>query len=418
MSTGSTNVLLIEDSPDFAELIEQWLSSAPAEERFNLSWTDSLGQGLKRLAGGDVSVVLLDLSLPDSDGLATFAALREHAKGIPVIVLSAADSEPLALRMIQDGAENYLVKSSCTADLLFRAVRYAIVRHRAQVSKLDRETTSRPRMFGVIGAKGGVGATTLACNLAQELFRQTAEQVLLADFDVQAGSVSFQMGIKPKYSLLDAINDLDHLDASLLKGFVTQIGTDLPILASPCLLGGTEPDAASMCRLVDLARSLYRWTVLDLGPLSCFSRSVLHSVDEIFVVTTPAAPALYETKRMIDGFLQAGLACDRIRPIVNKVDQSKPWVGGELSQMFGVQVHASLPRAGQELNEAYVERRLPAENTKIRKEIAKLARRMAGLPEPSWKEGLLRFHPFGGRSRNGNRPSSGADATSGVETNA
>lgn len=418
MSTGSTNVLLIEDSPDFAELIEQWLSSAPAEERFCLSWTDSLGQGLKRLAGGDVDVVLLDLGLPDSDGLPTFAALREHAKGIPVIILSAADSEPLALRMIQDGAENYLVKSSCTADLLFRAVRYAVVRHRAQLSKLSLETTSGPRVLGVIGAKGGVGATTLACNLAQELRRQTGEPVLLADLDVQAGSVSFQMGIKPNYSLQDAINDIDHLDASLLTGIVTQTGTDLPVLASPSLLGAAEPDAASVRRLIDLARSLYRWTVLDLGPLSCLSRSVLNSVDEIFVVTTPAAPALFETKRMIAGFVEAGLSRDRIRPIVNKVEQSKPWLGGELKQMFGVPVHASLPSAKQDLNEAYVERRLPAENTKIRKEIAKLARKVAGLPEASSRGGLLGFNPFSGRSRKANPPSSGTNPTAGVESNA
>jgi len=401
MKTGSTNVLLIEDNPDFAELIELWLSSAPAEESFCLSWTDSLGQGLKRLAGGDVDVVLLDLSLPDSDGLPTFAALKDHAKGVPVIILSAADSEPLALRMIQDGAENYLVKSSCTADLLFRALRFAIVRHRAQLSKTNGEPTSAPRVLGVIGAKGGVGATTVACNLAQELYRQTAEQVLLADLDIQAGSVAFQMGIKPEYSLLDAIKDIDHLDSSLLKGIATQTGTELHILASPSLLGASELDAASVRRLVDLARTLYRWTVLDLGSLTSLSRSVLSCADQVLVITTTAIPALYETKRMIDGFVQAGFSCDRIRLIVNQGERSQPLLAQELKQMFGMQVHASLPSAVQDLNEAYVERRLPAENTRIRKEIAKLARKVSGVPEPSSKGGLSRFHPFSGRSSQG-----------------
>jgi Flp pilus assembly CpaE family ATPase len=419
MNTASLNVLLIEDNPEFAELIEQWLSSAPAEEGFVLSWADSLGQGLKRLAGGAVDVILLDLSLPDSDGMPTFASLRDKAKGIPIIILSAADSEPLALRLIQEGAENYLVKSGCTAGLLFRALRYAIVRHRAQSSKLKGETIpGSSRVLGVIGAKGGVGATTVACNLARELHQQTAEQVLLADLDIQAGSVSFQMGLEQRYSVLDAVADIDHLDSSLLKGIVTHPGTDLPVLASPSLLGAAEPAADSVRRLVDLARPFYRWIVIDLGPLNCLSRNVLNSADEVFLVTTPAIPALYGAKRMIDGFLQAGLSADRIRLIVNQVEQTQPWLAGELKQMFGLQVHASLPVAKQDLNEAYVERRLPAENTKLRREIARLARRAAGLPEPQVKVGLSLFNPFSGRSRKPLEPSPGGNTPIRVESNA
>jgi Flp pilus assembly CpaE family ATPase len=399
MNRECVNVLLIEDSPDYAELVAQWLTPATAEETFRLSWTDSLAQGLNRLDDRDVDVVLLDLSLPDSDGLPTFTAVRRQARGVPVVVLSAADSESLALRTIQDGAEDYLTKSGCTADLLLRAVRYAIVRHQAQVSKLNGKSATKPRVIGVTGAKGGVGATTLACNLAQELHGQTGEKVLLVDLDIQAASVSFQMGIEPKYSILEAINNIDRLDSSFLEAIVTQAGKDLPVLASPALLGAGELDAGSVRRLVDLARSHYRWIVLDLGPLNPFSRSVLDSADEVLVVTTRAIPALYETKRMIDRFVEAGLSCDRIRLIVNKAEESQPWSAREVKQMLGIQEYASLPSATQDLHKAYIQRRLPAENTRIRREIARLARKVAGLPEPPSKRGISQFLPFGERSR-------------------
>jgi len=185
-----------------------------------------------------------------------------------------------------------------------------------------------------------------------------------------------------------------------LEAIVTQTGNDLPILASPALLGTGELDAGNVRRLVDLARSLYRWIVLDLGPLNPFSRSVLNSADEVFIVTTPAIPTLYETKRMIDRFVEAGLSCDQIRLIVNKGEESHSWSTREVKQMFGIQEYAILSGASQDLHDAYIQRRLPAENTRIRKEMARLARKVAGLPEPPSKRGISQFLPFGERSHN------------------
>jgi DNA-binding NarL/FixJ family response regulator len=90
--------------------------------------------GLNRLAQGGVDVVLLDLGLPASNGLETFTKMKARASGIPIIILSAAGSELLALQMIQEGAADYLVKSACGAAALVRAVKYAVVGHRWHVA--------------------------------------------------------------------------------------------------------------------------------------------------------------------------------------------------------------------------------------------------------------------------------------------
>src|SRR5579864_7239529 len=103
MDRNTLNVLLIEDSQDYAELVQEWLSGSGEEVSFVLSWTDSLAAGLDRLEKGAVDVVLLDLGLPDSDGVDTFLATRRRAPNLPIIVLSAAGSESLALQMIQQG---------------------------------------------------------------------------------------------------------------------------------------------------------------------------------------------------------------------------------------------------------------------------------------------------------------------------
>jgi DNA-binding response OmpR family regulator len=133
MEQKPLNVLMIDDSPDYAALVRVWLSGTGEEAGYVLNWSDSLAAGLERLARGFVDVVLLDLGLPDSDGVETFLATRAHAPGIPVIILSGADSESVACQMIQEGADDYVVKSTCTAALLARTLRHAVIRRKMQV---------------------------------------------------------------------------------------------------------------------------------------------------------------------------------------------------------------------------------------------------------------------------------------------
>ncbi|SPE38574.1 hypothetical protein SBA6_900012 [Candidatus Sulfopaludibacter sp. SbA6] len=203
---------MIEDNPDYAELVQHWLSTSGEDVRFVLDWTDSLAGGFERLARGGVDVVLLDLGLPDSSGMGTFLSLRDRAEGIPIVILSAGDDEPQALQLVQEGAENYLCKSSSDRQLLIRALRYAVVK-RSQAARAGGGIAGqRSTVVGVIAAKGGAGATTVVCSLAAELRRQTEKSVLLADLDLDGGMASFLSGLEPKYSLEDVIENLPRLD--------------------------------------------------------------------------------------------------------------------------------------------------------------------------------------------------------------
>ena len=95
LTAQTLTVLLIEDNPDYAKVIQQWLSQSGGEVEYLLNWTDSLAESRRRLARGNVSVILLDLNLPDSEGAATFTAVRSQAPEIPVIILSAGDDVAL-----------------------------------------------------------------------------------------------------------------------------------------------------------------------------------------------------------------------------------------------------------------------------------------------------------------------------------
>ncbi len=128
------NVLLIEDNRGDARLIQEYLNEVEGLS-FHVEFADRFAAGLERLARGGVDVVLLDLSLPDSRGLETFVRLHAEAPGVPVVVLTGFNDEVLAVKAVQEGAEDYLVKGYVNSNLLARSLSYAIERYRRRVAE-------------------------------------------------------------------------------------------------------------------------------------------------------------------------------------------------------------------------------------------------------------------------------------------
>jgi DNA-binding response OmpR family regulator len=122
-------VLLIEDNPADARMIREMLSGLQ-DAALELDTVDRLSTGIETLAREGLDAVLLDLSLPDSQGLDTFLGLRERAGGVPVVLLTGLDDEALAIRAVHEGAQDYLIKGQVNGPLLSRALRYAVERNK------------------------------------------------------------------------------------------------------------------------------------------------------------------------------------------------------------------------------------------------------------------------------------------------
>jgi diguanylate cyclase (GGDEF)-like protein len=129
-------VLVIEDSPVDAAVVRRMLERAPGLVP-TIDLAPTLDAGLAHLQRGETDVVLLDLSLPDSQGLGTFTRLAEAVPGVPMIVMSASDDEAIAEEAVRTGAQDYLVKGQVTPESLGRAIRYALERHRLLASLRD-----------------------------------------------------------------------------------------------------------------------------------------------------------------------------------------------------------------------------------------------------------------------------------------
>ena len=129
MADKTLKILLIEDNPGDARLIEEFLSESETTG-LKLEWVERLSQGLERLNKGDMEVVLLDLSLPDSKGFDTFLTLNKKAPGVAIIVFTGLDDREMGMRAVQAGAQDYLVKGKVDSHILIRSIQYAIERQR------------------------------------------------------------------------------------------------------------------------------------------------------------------------------------------------------------------------------------------------------------------------------------------------
>ena len=138
---------LIEDNPGDIRLLQEYLKEGSAYQ-FHLTQEGRLSTGLERLAEAHFDAVLLDLSLPDSQGLDTLVRLHEAAKDLPIVVLTGIEDEVLGVILVQAGAQDYLVKGQVSGPLLRRSLRYAIERNRMEGALRDSEERFRSLVEG------------------------------------------------------------------------------------------------------------------------------------------------------------------------------------------------------------------------------------------------------------------------------
>ena len=170
-------VLLVEAEPEGLSGIKEAISSL-GDADLELEWAGQLSAALGRLSQGGIDLVLLDLNLPDSQGIATFERAYAFAPDVPIVVLTELDDEEVALGTVQGGAQDYLVKGQVSQDLLRRSVRYAVERHR--LSSALRSLSLIDDLTGLYNRRGfsDLGEQHLM------LARRTARTVLLVYLDV------------------------------------------------------------------------------------------------------------------------------------------------------------------------------------------------------------------------------------------
>lgn len=178
MTDIQSKVLLIEDNPGDVRLVQEMLDEGPGFA-FDIECLGRLDSGVERLAKGGIDLLLLDLDLPDSQGLDTFIKAHTQATEVPIVVLTGFDDEKLGLNAVQKGAQDYLVKGKIDGNQLVHAVRYAIERNRAE--KTFKKMAYHDPLTGLPNRRGFGILAQLQLKIAKR--KKGSMLLLYADFD-------------------------------------------------------------------------------------------------------------------------------------------------------------------------------------------------------------------------------------------
>jgi pilus assembly protein CpaE len=382
MASSEYRVLLLEDNAVNALLVRKMLERAD-NPRFEISHADSLLKALDLLANTAFDAALVDLNLPDSSGIETFLAIQRNAPGLAVVVLSGMDDEALSMKAVELGAQDYLSKAALNAPELVRALQYGVIRTR-KLTEERRPAQQQAGVLAVLGSKGGVGATTLACHMAREWKRQTAETVLVTGVDENAAGIAYLMKAATQYTLGDAAQNLHRLDADLWKAYVATAADGVDVLAPPGAATFTgQLEAERIRHVLRFARGNYQRIVLDLGVLDAVALSLLEDVTQVMVVASEDLPALWEAGRLLKRLTQLGIPAESIRFVLNQKKKRGGVPVGDLEKALGHPVFGTVMEAGEEHDELMAEGRFVDEKSPIRKDVVRIVAKMLGkeLPE-------------------------------------
>ncbi len=240
-----TTILLIEDSPSDTRLITESLRDAP-HERFSILTASTLAQGLRKLKRDTIDVILLDLSLPDSDGIATFHAVRQLKPALPIVVLTMTDDDVLGLQMIHEGAQDYLPKTvltqeTCTAALT-RAIRYAIERkrleeqtqalnERLEIANKELYALNRELRYGVQERSEELGVVNEELRIANEELRTEVDHRATAERMAEARADRTTILNEIIHTINEA-SDLPTLYERTLIRIIEQLGFERGLIAT------------------------------------------------------------------------------------------------------------------------------------------------------------------------------------------
>ncbi len=304
-------------SPDIAATVSAAISDrrmAKAHVKQNMGGAAAAVEAYK--SSPTPNVIVLEAPASRDALLAQLEELAEYCDaGTKVVVLGKHNDIVLYRQLMARGVSEYLVAPFGVVDFI------------QAMSQLFSVPGAKPlgRVIAVVGAKGGVGASTIAHNLAWSLASVTEMATIIADFDLAFGTAGLDYNQDPPQGVAEAVFAPDRVDTVLVERLLSKCGEKLSLLAAPATLDRVlDFSEASFNSLLDAMRASTPWIVLDVPHVwSSWARRILVSADEVIVVATPDLANLRNTKNLIDNVKGARLNDAPSRLVLNGVGMLK-----------------------------------------------------------------------------------------------
>ena len=276
-------------------------------------------------AGPDLAVV--DIRADISSGMAAIERLRAGNPSLAIFAAAGTAEPDLILQAMRAGANEFFPWVPGAETSQSRSMEesfHASVRRTAARREAATAGARQPCVTHVfLGAKGGAGTTTVAVNCAVEIARVSKRATIVVDLKACLGEVALFLGVRPRFTVLDAIENLHRLDKDFLKELVSKHKSGLDILAgSEQFDRPTAQDAGAIEELLRVLGRVYDFIVIDAGNMiNAFSVSALYTADTVFLVTNPDVPSIRNAQRLVDRVRQIGAGSERVKVLLNRTSE-------------------------------------------------------------------------------------------------
>ncbi|HET9265137.1 MAG TPA: AAA family ATPase [Vicinamibacterales bacterium] len=296
-------------------------------------------------SGAGPDIVLVDLRADASSGMAAIERLRANHPSVAIFAIAGTAEPDLILQAMRAGANEFFPwapggqASRTMEESLHGAVRRTAARRDAANAGARQPCVTH--VF--LGAKGGAGTTTVAVNCAVELARLSKRPTIIVDLKQCLGEVALFLGVRPRFSVLDAIENLHRLDKDFLKELVAKHKSGLDILSgSEQFDRPNGQDSGAIEELLRVLARMYDYVVIDAGNMiNSVVVSGLYAADTVFLVTNPDLPSIRNAQRLVDRARQLGAGSERIKILLNRTSDQLLIAPKQIETALGYGIHHS-----------------------------------------------------------------------------
>ena len=334
----SEKILIIDDDLDTLRLVGLMLQ----RQGYQISAATNGQQGLEKAFEEDPDLILLDVMMPDMDGYEVTRRLRQNPSTLqtPILMFTAKTQLDDKVVGFEVGANDYLTKPTHPSELQAR-VKTLLARVNSNKSTTGSlKDLSRGYVIGVLGARGGLGTTTMAVNLGAGLQSRTKAEVIVAEMLPGQGALALDVGVTNSKGLVDllSLSKLSDITRDSVREVLVPHGSGIKLL-----LASDRPrdmhlinQTANYETLVKKLSGLARFVVLDLGVgIQPFAEKILPLCNEVLIVLEGVPNTIIHTKALIDDIAALGIGRKSIRIVLNNRIRSE-------TQLPSSQVQAQL----------------------------------------------------------------------------
>ena len=316
----SEKILIIDDDLDTLRLVGLMLQ----RQGYQISAATNGQQGLDKAFEEDPDLILLDVMMPDMDGYEVTRRLRQNPSTMetPILMFTAKTQLDDKVTGFEVGANDYLTKPTHPSELQARVKTLLSRVSEKKGGDGSRRDENRGYVIGVLGARGGLGVTTLAVNLGAGLHTRTKSEVIVAEMLPGQGALALDMGVANPKGLVDLLSlsklseiTRDSVRESLIhhtSGMKLLLASDRP--RDMHLINQTANYETIISRLAGLAR----FVVLDLGVgLQPFAEKILRHCDETLIILEGVPNTIIHTRALMDDIAALGLPKKNINVVLN-----------------------------------------------------------------------------------------------------